>query len=84
MVSPGYHYIGIEIEYFFQLPECEVKKLSDLARQAPQKRDVRDRGGRADVSYVLAAYLGVNHLDPAFFATTPRCFIRLYLPQLHS
>jgi len=39
---------------------------------------------RFDVAQPLTAHLDWMTSTPHFSQTTPRCFIRLYLPQLHS
>jgi len=45
---------------------------------------VRDRGGQLDVPIRSRRTFDWITSTPHFSQTIPRCFIRLYLPQLHS
>ena len=59
-------------------------RCADAARHRLEEPDVGDRRGQLDVAHPLAAHLGLRHFDAAPVADTPRYFMRLYLPQVHS
>ena len=58
--------------------------MADAARQTLEEPDVGHRRGELDVAHALAAHLRGVTSTPHLSHTTPRCFMRLYLPQRHS
>ena len=78
-------HVGLEVEDLLQILEGHVEHVADPARAGssgtrcgPRGRPARygpcARGGPCD--WMTST--------PHFSQTTPRCFMRLYLPQLHS
>ena len=64
----SHHRIGLKVEDTLQLFEGHVENGTDFRWQALQKPDMGHRSGQLDMAQPLAAYLGLNDLDTAFFA----------------
>src|SRR5205085_12425619 len=59
---------GREVEDLLELARRDVEQVADAARDALEEPDVRDRGGKVDVTHALAAHLLARHLDAAALA----------------
>ena len=59
---------AVKVQHLFEVVHGHVEKGADLGGQGLQKPDVGHRGSQLDVSHALAAHLGSNDLDAAFFA----------------
>lgn len=76
--------IGFEVQHALDVTQGHVQHQADARRQRLEEPDVRDRRGQVDVTHALATHLGQVTSVPHFSQTTPRCFMRLYLPHRHS
>jgi hypothetical protein len=76
--------IAVEIEHLLHILEGQIQQVADFAGQAFQKPDVGAGRGQFDVGHALPPTLDWMTSTPHFSQMTPRCFMRLYLPQLHS
>ena len=77
--------VGLEVEHGFELAQADVEQVADARGQALEEPDVR--AGRWPSSMwprrsrrTLESVTSTPHLSQM----TPRCFMRLYLPQRHS
>ncbi len=65
----GFHHdVAVEIQHLLHVLESQVEQVADLAREALEEPDMRDRGSQFDVRHALAAHLGLDHLHTAFLA----------------
>ncbi len=78
------HHVGFEIQHALDVAQGHVQHQADARRQRLQEPDVGDRRGQVDVAHALAAPPARVTSVPHFSQTTPRCFMRLYLPHRHS
>ena len=60
--------VGLKIQNPLKLLQGHVEDGADFGRQTLQKPDMGDRCGQFDVAKTLAAHLGLDDLDAAFFA----------------
>src|SRR5581483_3064807 len=72
-------HVRFEIEDALELAQSDVEQVTDAARQALEKPDMRARAGQLDVSQPFTANTGERHFDAALVADHAAMFHALVL-----
>ena len=76
--------IAFEVENPLELAQGSCRAGCRCGSARLQEPDMGDRRGQLDMAHALAPDLGLVTSTPHFSQTTPRYFMRLYLPHRHS